>query len=229
MEKLWKIPKTFLLTSDWNVIIVGIVQERKQSPLKWPDGFGRTLIADRRDMRAWKKQMSVYISQALKELKLLGAEQVTITWNEGPTAERDPGVAVWFSLQRKQDTSWQVALQIDNPNPSLDEINRQFKRLSFKHHPDQVAAGSGGDVKVYMKLEEQWRNAKAWSKGENATTLTNCLPCDLYVEPRQNMAALRLTLSHLRALKRLGNPFIVESMMERGLAALPEGKVEVSA
>jgi hypothetical protein len=200
------------------------VQVDERHPLKWPDGFGRTLIDEREDQRAWKKQMSVYIKAATKELELLGATTIVFTWNEAGLAQRDPGVAIWFGMTRKKDTSWQRILQIDNPNPDPAEVDRQFKRLSFKHHPDQVAGGSGGDVKMYMKLEEAWRNAKAWIQGESPD-LQNCLPCDLYVEPRQNMAALKLTLSHLRALQRLGNPFIVESMMEKGLrTALPAGE-----
>jgi hypothetical protein len=200
------------------------MQVDERHPLKWPEGFGRTLINERKDQRAWKKQTSVYIKAAMKELELLGAKSAAISWNEDPNlAKRDPGVAIWFSMERKQDTSWQRVLQIDNPNPDPSEIDKAFKRLSFKHHPDQVAGGSGGDVKIYMKLEEAWRNAKAWVTGESEFDLKNCLPCDLYVEVRQNMAALKLTLSHLRALQRLGNPFIVESMMERGLA-LPAGE-----
>lgn len=194
----------------------------EQHPLKWPEGFGRTLIQDRRDQRQWKKQISVYIKQSSKELELLGAKTAVITWNDGALAERDPGVAIWFSMERAKDTSWQRTLQIDNPNPTREEVDKAFKRLSFKHHPDQVAGGSGGDVKIYMKLEESWRSAKAWVQGDTGFNLQNCLPCDLYIQPRMNMAALKLTLSHLRALKRLGNPFIVESMMERGLrTALP--------
>jgi hypothetical protein len=198
------------------------MQSEEQHPLKWPEGFGRTLIAERREQRAWKKQMSIYIKQSTKELELLGAKTAVFTWNEGADAQRDPGVAIWFSMERSKDTSWQRTLQIDNPNPKRKEIDKAFKRLSFKHHPDQVSGGSGGDVKIYMKLEEAWRSAKAWVQGDLGFDLQNCLPCDLYSEPRQNMAALKLTLAHLRALQRLGNPFIVESMMERGLrTALP--------
>lgn len=202
------------------------MQVDERHPLKWPDGFGRTLIDERKDARAWKKQASVYIGQIKKELELLGAKTVVLSWNtDAEAARRDPGVAIWFSMERKKDTSWQRTLQIDNPNPTREEVDSAFKRLSKKHHPDSVAGGSGGDVKMYMKLEEAWRNAKAWVTGDEGFNLQNCLPCDLYTEPRYNMAALKLTLGHLRALQRLGNPFIVESMMERGLrTALPAGE-----
>lgn len=199
---------------------------KETTPLRWPEGFGRTLIQERKSQRAWKKQMSVYVKQGMHELSLLGAGLAEISYNtDTELARKDPGVAIWFSVTRTKDTSWQVGLQIDNPNPTRQEIDKAFKRLSMKHHPDQVAGGSGGDVKVYMKLEEHWRNAKAWIQGESVYTLNNCLPCDLYDEPRQNMAALKLVLSHLRALQRLGNPFIVERMVERSFrTALTAGE-----
>jgi hypothetical protein len=113
------------------------VQVDERHPLKWPEGFGRTLIDERKDQRAWKKQTSVYIKAAMKELDLLGAKTAVITWNEDPNlAKRDPGVAIWFSMERKQDTSWQRVLQIDNPNPdrstALDyaEIRDQRQELT---------------------------------------------------------------------------------------------------
>jgi hypothetical protein len=177
----------------------------EQHPLKWPEGFGRTLIEDRRDQRQWKKQISVYIKQSSKELELLGAKTAVITWNEGALAERDPGVAIWFSMERAKDTSWQRTLQIDNPQ---SHARWKWTRLSSGSRSSIIQirwqAGSGGDVKIYMKLEESWRSAKAWVQGDTGFNLQNCLPCDLYIQPRMNMAALKLTLSHLRALKRLG-------------------------
>lgn len=199
------------------------MEHKETNPLRWPEGFGRTLIGERKTQKAWKKQMSVYVKSAMHELALLGAGTAEVSYNTDPDlAKRDPGVAIWFSVTRTKDTSWQAVLQIDNPNPTRQEIDKAFKRLSFKHHPDQVAGGSGGDVKQYMKLEEKWRSAKAWIQGESIYTLDNCLPCDMYDEPRQNMAALKLILSHLRALQRLGNPFIVERMVERSFrTALP--------
>ena len=197
------------------------VQERNQ--LKWPEGVGRTLISDRQNKGAWKKQMSVYVSQAVRELELLGASGVEVTFNADPMlAKRDPGVAVWYSLTKSQDTSWQKILQIDDPNPTRQDIDKAFKRLSFKHHPDQVTGGSGGDIKVYMNLEAAWRSAKAWVQGESGLEMNNCLPCDMFADPRQNMACLRLQLMHIRAMQRLGNPFVVERIMERGFrSALP--------
>jgi hypothetical protein len=195
---------------------------QENTPLKWPDGFGRTLIESRHNQKAWKKQWSVYVKGVAEELRKFDAGAVTITRN-APSDERfDPGVAVWFSLKRSEDFSWQRGLGIDNPKPSLEEIDRAFKRLAAKHHPDAVYGGSGGDVKLYMQYDEWRKQAKAWVRGESAFDLANCLPCDLYVEARQNLAAIKLTLAHLRALDRLGNPFMVERIMERSFrASLP--------
>lgn len=198
------------------------MEHQETMPLKWPDGYGRTLIKERQSRAAWKKPFAHYQKAVLKELELLGAGAVTITRNPSSEERADPGVAVWFSRKRSEDFSWQVGLQIENPQPSIEEIDKAFKRLATKHHPDAVANGSGGDVRTYMKLGEYRRQAKAWVKGENAFQLDNCIPCDVYTEARQNLAAIKLILSHFRALERLGNPFILERVMERTFrASLP--------
>lgn len=197
---------------------------RETSPLKWPENFSRTLIGERLNQKAWKKQTSVYVKAVARELELFGAGIVTITFNQGDLAAKDPGVAVWYSRQRSKDTSWQRVLHIDNPNPTREEIDKAFKGrvMEEKCHPDQIAGGSRGDAKMYIKLDEARRNAKAYIEGDDPYSLKNCLPMDRYVEVRQNMAAAKLYLDHLRAMYRLGNPFVVESMMDRGLiAALP--------
>lgn len=198
------------------------MEHQELTPLKWPEGFGRTLIGERKAQGSWKKPYSFYVKGVVDELQRFGAGAVTITRNAPSEEKVDPGIAVWYSLKPKEDTSWQVTLQIDNPKPTVEEIDRQFKRLASKHHPDPVAGGSGGDVRLYMKYDAARKMAKAWVRGENLYNLDNCLPCDIYVEARQNIAALKLTLTHLRALERLGNPFVVERVMERSFrASLP--------
>lgn len=204
------------------------MKAEEKNPLKWPDNFGRTLIEERINQKAWKKQLSVYVKAVVHELELLGANSVMITYNERTQdAEKDPGVAVWYSRQRSKDTSWQRVLRVDNPNPTREEIDKAFKRrvVEEKCHPDQIAGGSRGDAKVYIKLDEAWRNAKAYLDGDNPYDLKNCLPMDRYIDVRQNMAGAKLYLEHLRAMYRLGNPFVVENMMEQGLrAALTAGE-----
>jgi hypothetical protein len=201
------------------------LEVKVEKSLKWPESFGRTLIDERINQKAWKKQLSVYITAVTHELELLGAGIVLITYNERERdAGKDPGVAVWYSRQRSKDTSWQRVLRLDDPNPSREQIDKAFKTrvMEEKCHPDQIAGGSRGDAKMYIKLDEAWRNAKAYLDGDNPYDLKNCLPMDRYVDVRQNMAGAKLYLEHLRAMYRLGNPFVVESMMDRGLhAALP--------
>ena len=194
------------------------VEERH--PLKWPENFGRTLIEERINQKAWKKQLSLYVKAVGHQLELLGAKTVLVTYNEREEdAGKDPGVAIWYSRQRSKDTSWQRVLRLDNPNPTRKEIDDAFKRrvMEEKCHPDQISGGSGGDGKMYIKLDEAWRNAKAYLEGDNPYDLKNCLPMDRYIDVRQNMAGAKLYLEHLRAMYRLGNPFVVESMMEQGL------------
>ena len=200
----------------------------EQNPLKWPENFGRTLIEERVNQKAWKKQLSVYSKAVAHQLELLGANVVLITYNErAQDADKDRGVAVWYSRQQSKDTSWQRVLHLDNPNPTREDIDRAFKRrvMEERCHPDLIAGGSGGDAKTYIRRNEAWRNGKAYLEGDNPYDLKNCLPMDRYVDVRQNMAGAKLYLEHLRAMYRLGNPFVVEGMMERGLrAALNSGE-----
>lgn len=204
------------------------MEYQEATSLRWPDGYGRTLINERRTQGMWKKPYSVYVKGVADELRRFGASAVLITRQPPADEKYDPGVAVWFSLKKGDDTSWQQGLQIDSPKPSIGEIDTAFKRLAAKHHPDSVAGGSGGDVKLYMKYDEWRRKAKAWVRGDNLLTPENCIPCDIFVEARQNIAAIKLILAHLRGLERLGNPFIVERVIERSFrAALPaQGRSE---
>jgi hypothetical protein len=191
-------------------------------PLKWPEGWRRTLIDQRKRQGSWKRPTSFYRDQVLKELGRLGASAATLSYNE-PSKERiDPGVAVWFSLKPTDDYSWQHALQIDSPMPTEGEIRDAFVRVARKHHPDQVANGSGGDTKLYLQLEEQRRKALAWIRGGASPALDNCIPCDRFVETRQNLAAIRMALAAFRQLERVGIPAILERVMDRAFkAALP--------
>lgn len=191
-------------------------------PLKWPDGWSRTLIDQRQSRSAWKKPFSYYREQVLKELVRVGASAVTISRNE-PAKERvDPGVAVWFSLKPAEDFSWQAGLHLDNPAPSLDEIDRAYRTLAQRHHPDAVSAGSGGDVAMFHRLSEYRKRARAWVLGTDAPPLDNCIPCDRFVSTQQNLAAIRLALAAFRQLERVGIPAILERVMDRAFkAALP--------
>lgn len=198
------------------------MEHKEQSPLRWPDGWGRTLIDQRKNRSNWKRPLSFYRDAVLKELTQLKVTSATISYNE-PSKERiDPGVAVWFSLKPAEDFTWQSALHLDNPAPSLKEIDDAFRVLAQKHHPDAVANGSGGDIQTFMRLREYREQAKAWVLGTNALNLDNCIPCDRFKEVRQNLAAIRLALAAFRQLERVGIPAILERVMDRTFkAALP--------
>lgn len=195
---------------------------RDESPLKWPDGWSRTLIDKRQNRSAWKKPFQFYRDSVVAELNKLGVTAITVSRNEWSKEKLDPGVAVWFSLKPAEDFSWQIGLQLDNPVPSLDEIDSSFRRLAQKHHPDAVNNGSGGDVAMFHRLSEYRKRARAWVLGQNAPALDNCIPCDRFADARQNMAAINLALKYFRGLERVGIPAILERVMDRAFkTALP--------
>ncbi len=194
-----------------------------EAPLKWPEGWSRTLIENRQPKSAWKKPLAHYRDAVIHELELMGVSAVTISRNDGDLGRRDPGVAVWFSIKPVQDWSWQSGLQIDSPIPSLEEIDTAYKRLARKHHPDAVANGSGGDIQTYHKLTDYRKKARAWVLGEDKTQHGNCIPMDRFTEARLNLAGIRAALAHFRGLERLGMPAIVERVMSTAFkAALPQ-------
>src|SRR6266568_4769006 len=102
-----------------------MIEVRDETPLKWPEGWGRTLIEHRKSRGAWKKQLSVYRTAVLKELELIGASAATITYNEPSKQRVDPGVTVWFSLKAPDNFSWQSGLHLDNPAPTKRSEERR--------------------------------------------------------------------------------------------------------
>lgn len=191
-------------------------------PLKWPQGWGRTLLSERRTRANWKKPYDFYREQVVKELTRFGVNAVTISKQDRATERQDPGVAVWFSLKPSDDFGWQQLLLLDNPVPSLDEIDSSFRRLAQKHHPDAVQNGSGGDVAVFHQLSEARKKARAWVLGENAPVLDNCIPCDRFTDARQNIAGIASALRHFRGLELVDIPAILERVMDRAFkTALP--------
>ena len=63
------------------------MEHNEMNPLKWPDGWIRTRIQDRKPQSAWKKPQRVYYDMLLKELERLGATSALLTTNTDP---RDP-------------------------------------------------------------------------------------------------------------------------------------------
>lgn len=179
-----------------------------EASLRWPDGWPRTLIEHRQSRSAWKKPVMEYQKAITKELIAMKVTAASITFN--PSSSRDPGVAVWYSLQSAEDVSWQIGLQIDNPAPTLDEIDSAYKTLAMKHHPDR-----GGDIEMFKKVTGFRDAARAYIMGTATPALENCIPMDRFVDIKQNLAGVRLFLSYVRGMERLGGPAVVKRIMER--------------
>ena len=184
------------------------LQPMIESTLRWPDGWPRTLIEHRESRSAWKKPVMEYQKAITKELIAMKVTAASITFNSA--SSRDPGVAVWYSLESAEDVSWQIGLQIDNPAPTLDEIDSAYKTLALKHHPDR-----GGDIEMFKKLSGFREAARAYILGTAAPKLENCIPMDRFVDMKQNLAGVRLFLSYVRGMERLGGPAVVKRIMER--------------
>lgn len=193
------------------------IEIKESTPLKWPDNWRRTLISDRKSNGAWKKTYREYREGVGRELQQMGATSVSITRQPPELESKDPGVAVWFSLQKRDDSSWQTILHIDSPLPTIAEIDKAFRDLAAAHHPDKVAQ-TGGDIKLYYKLDEARKAAKAAIAGTDIP-LGSCFPCDLFKESKLNLAAIRAGLAHFRGLERLGMPTILERVMEQTFKA----------
>jgi len=202
---------------------------KETAPLKWPEGWSRTLIGERKTQASWKKPYSFYRDLVEKELSRMGVSSVLISKNYDAKERLDPGVAVWFSLKPTEDFSWQTGLKLDNPAPSLSDIDVAFRRLIQPHHPDAIENGSGGDIAMYHKLQDYRKKARAWVLGENVEKHDNCIPCDRFTDARQNLAAIRSALAHFRGLERVGIPAILERVMSSAFkAALPVHATETT-
>jgi hypothetical protein len=182
------------------------LEVNEEIPLKWPDGWERTRIDLRKSQAGWKKQFKLYRESLSKELERLGAESAVISRN-GPDRERlDPGIAVYFSKELKQDFTWQSALNLNSPAPTLDEIDAAYRAMAMKHHPDR-----GGDVEVFRALTKHRDQARAWVLGTHQHEHQYVIACDKFNEARLNLAAIRLAIAALRQLDRVG----VSSILER--------------
>lgn len=181
------------------------VHLEEKTPLQWAKGWQRTPIGDRRQMKAWKKSFAYYRDALVSELGKVGAIEVLLTFNTGEQARLDPAVTVYFSKPGKEDFSWQIALGIDNPAPTIAEIDEAFKRKAMQHHPDR-----GGDIEIYRALQTHRENAKKWILGKTQGEPEFALPCDRFTEPRWNLNALRLGIAALRRLEEYGLPGMLE-------------------
>lgn len=192
---------------------------KESYPLLWPEGWPRTRLDDRELRPGWKKTERQSIEALEVELKRFGAIAPVIT-RKDPQDFRtapDPSIAVWFSRRREEeDFSWQNALRIDNPAPSIEEIESAFRRLAAPYHPDK-----GGDVETWHALDKHKKNALAYVNRLSGASRDFVIPCDNFKEARWNINAIRMTIHSLRQMERDGTSGLLERAM-KGFAALPE-------
>ena len=186
---------------------------QEELTLRWPDGWDRTRVGAWQKRAQWKHSREQYKSGLVKELERMGAASILIT---RAVNERDPGVAVWFSMTRDSQ-EWQEALGFDHPFPLLEDIDEAFKERAKMCHPDR-----GGDIAAYQRLVAARTAAKDWVLGKHQQRHDFVMALDLFAEARWNMAGLKLALFSLRRLKMLGMPSILERTLNKAFkAALP--------
>jgi hypothetical protein len=191
----------------------------EESSLKWPDSYERTRVRDRKTANSWRKTMRQSVELLATELKRMGATEVLITYNVLDKARQDPGVSVWFSRTPTGNYEWQDALGIDNPAPTIAEIDAAFKKRALPHHPDKNLPGA--DPELFKQLNLHRAAAIAWVRGDDKKELEFCIPCDKYEEQRWNITAIRLAIAAFRSLDRVGIPGMLERSFRGFRAALP--------
>ncbi|HXP82596.1 MAG TPA: hypothetical protein VN976_22040 [Verrucomicrobiae bacterium] len=188
-------------------------------PLVWPEGWRRIPLGDRKLRPGWKKTERQTIEALEVELKRFGAIAPVITRRDPGDFRTapDPSIAVWFSRKREEeDFSWQSVLGIDNPAPTIEEIETAFKRKALPFHPDK-----GGDIETWHAFDKHKKNAIAYVNQMSGKTRDFCIPCDNFKEARWNINAVRMTVHSLRQMERDGTSGLLERAM-KGFTALPE-------
>lgn len=194
----------------------------EELPLKWPDGQERTLIDRRKPRAPWKKTFRQYAERMAIQLGKLGIEQAVISFNPAPLDRQDPGVTIYFSRPMKEDYSWQVALGLDTPMPTLEQIKNAFNKKARIHHPDSDSVRQGqGDVKLFYQYDEHRKKAIEWVTGKHNLKHEYAIACDRCTEPRWNLEAIRRILMAVTVMDEFGNPGTLERTFRGFKTALP--------
>jgi hypothetical protein len=193
---------------------VDVLEEVK---LRWPDGAERTRIKDRVGQNRWRESWTDTKKRLSDELQRLGATSILITRAEDQRL--DPGVAVWFSRVR-EDFSWQQGLGLDNPAPSLAEVDAAFRDRARKVHPDNPTTG---DPEAFKRLSEWHKAARAWITGSHAHAHEYVMAIDQYNESRLNLKALQMAFFYIRRLEDVGAPAILSQTLGAFRAKLTGG------
>jgi hypothetical protein len=187
---------------------------KEATPLKWPQGWPRTLPEKQESNSQWKKPRSFYVAQLEAELKRIHATISILTLNT--VGDRDPGVSVWFSRPKKEDFSWRETLRIFSGYPTTDEVDEAYRKMVAVYHPDR-----GGDINIFHKITDARAKAKEWVNHQEGNTFDYAIGADKFKEARLNIAALANSIRHIRGLERCGTSAIMEKTFE-GFAQLAE-------
>ena len=194
-------------------------------PLAWPDGWPHTRPQDRKPMGTWKRTANQYRDALSNEMKRMEAPSFVISSNVPITARGsmtpgveplDVGVAIYFSRKVKEDFSWQDALDIHDPAPTVEQVQAAFKRLAQKYHPD-----AGGDLAMFQSVAKHRDNALRWINRKTNQNFDYVIACDQFKEVRLNMAAVVMTIKAIRQIERCGTSSLLERAF-KGFSALPE-------
>ena len=182
--------------------------ENEEYPLRWPEGWPRTRIQDRKEQASWKAALLTYREKLDRELTRLGTTAYLFTRNRwaGAADPLDPGVAVYFSRKPINNYAWQEALGFIGVVPSLEDIDRAYKQRATKLHPDMPT----GDAKLFHALTEHRDRARDWALGRHRAEHEYVLACDVFDEVRLNVNAIRLTIAALRQIERCGASIMLE-------------------
>lgn len=195
-------------------------------PLQWPSDLPRTMIGDRENRKGWKKTERQSIESLENELRLFAAIAPFISRKDPQDIRSapDPSIAVHFSRKKEDDYSWQGALGISNPAPTVAEINGAFRRLAAKYHTDR-----GGDLETYLALDKHKQNALAFCNRMSGQSPEYSIGCDKFKEVRWNILAIAHTIWSFRRMERDGTSRMVERSMSGFKTALPQEASHVTA
>lgn len=193
------------------------IELNETHPLKWPDGLERTRIKERIGAARWRENWADTRVRLATELVRMGATSILITNAEDQRL--DPGVSVWFS-RIKEDFSWQQGLGLDNPAPTLAEIDSAFRTRAQRVHPDTPG---GGDPAAFKQINEWRQQARAWITGTHAHAHEYVMAIDQYDEPRLNLKAIQMAFLYIRRLEDVGAPGILSQTLGAFRAKLTGG------
>jgi len=202
-------------------------------PLDWPDGWVRTRVQHRRGNNNWKKPFGAYLDNLIDEVERLKATSLVLSTNIPLTLRGlpregfkppDPGVAVYFGREQRDDRTWRDVLAINVPEKwnqndrdgALALVDQQFRKFSKQYHPDK-----GGDLPLFQALVRARDQAKDFFNGVQRVDHQYVLACDLFNEVRLNMHAIALTIQAMRQIERCGASSMLERAFRGFMAALP--------